>query len=264
MILGAAVAARAARAADLTFAPTDFLILAGDGRSVVGHGNYRLDFTENGAVLRGVNHYDDGSSDFETDHIWIGAEDSQPTMADFEHLFYRADGSPMLTGRADMRSGIASCIGYNGGETSNTTKLMDFPPDTWAGAGIMIPMQAIGRAGAQSTHQMHVFTCAPTPKIFTIDLSVSTSNIRWPLYKGESAEFEITPNLGIFDVFVRPFVPRLHAWFDPHAEWDFVGAEMTRYYRGPKIIIAKAPSGPNPSSVHDAQPHPTEAPTQAK
>ncbi len=48
------------------------------------------------------------------------------------------------------------------------------------------------------------------------------------------------PDFGWINVIIAPFVPKLHAWFDPAKEWAFVGDEAARYYQGTKIMLVKA------------------------
>jgi hypothetical protein len=56
----------------------------------------------------------------------------------------------------------------------------------------------------------------------------------------------VRPDFGWINVIIAPFVPKLHAWFDPAKEWAFVGDEAARYYQGTKIMLVKAQSVASP------------------
>ncbi len=245
--------ARAAGAIEpFTFPPTDFLILSPDGARTLGYCSFRLNKSAGGrAVLRGDARYLNGETDYERVSLEL-PPDGLPRPISYEHFFYYADGSPMLAVRANFQSGEASCNDYRADSQYNETAAMDFPPDTWAGGSIAIPIQRYLRSGDQTTHELHFFTCTPGPKIFALDLTPDAARRRWPYYKGDLVRVDVRPYFGAFDIFVRAFVPHLQAWFDPITRWNFVGANMTRFYRGPEIIMVKAPEGQMPQAQKDA------------
>jgi hypothetical protein len=230
-----------------TFPPTDFLILAPDGARTLGYCSFRLIKSPGGAVLRGDSRYLNGETDYESVSLQLPA-DGLPRPTAYEHFFYNADGSPMLAVRANFQSGQASCSDYRADSQYNETAAMDFPPDTWAGASIAIPIQRYLQLGDQSTHGLHFFTCTPRPKIFALDVTPDSVRTRWPYYKGDLVRVDVRPYFGAFDILIRAFVPHLQAWFDPITRWDFVGANMTRYYRGPEILMVKAPKDKTPQA----------------
>jgi hypothetical protein len=244
---------KAARASEpFQFPPTDFLILSPDGAKTLGYCSFHLiKSSGGGAVLRGESRYLTGETDYENVSLLLPPNGlPQPTA--YEHFFYNADGSPMLAVRANFQSGQATCSDYRADSQYNETASMEFPPDTWAGASIAIPIQQYLQLGDASTHQLHFFTCTPGPKIFALDFAPDSARSRWPYYKGELIRVDVRPYFGAFDFLVRAFVPRLQAWFDPIAKWDFVGANMTRYYRGPEILMVKAPQSKMPGAQKDA------------
>jgi hypothetical protein len=237
---------RAASALDrLYFPPTDFSILSADGSHVIGHSRFELVRDHEGAVLRGENRFLSGEYDIETDRLATRAGESLPVLTEFNHQFFKADGSPMMSGRADLVSGQTTCIGYEAtaGVHSET---LDFPPDTWAGASVMIPMQALLRDGAGSDFRLHVFSCTPSPRLITVEVRPDDRPRPWTHYRGAVVEVEVRPKFGWWDVIIAPFIPKLHAWFDPERNFAFVGARLARFWRGPEIILAATPPGETP------------------
>jgi hypothetical protein len=229
-----------------TFPPTDFLILSPDGANTLGYCSFRLIKSADGAaVLRGDARYLNGETDYESVSLQL-TPDGLPRPIAYQHFFYYADRSPMLAVRANFQSGQATCSDYRADSQYNETSSVDFPPDTWAGASIAIPIQHYLQLGDSSTHELHFFTCTPGPKIFALDYTPDSARSRWPYYKGDLVRVDVRPYFGPFDILVRAFVPHLQAWFDPITRWDFVGANMTRFYRGPEIIMVKAPEGKTP------------------
>ncbi len=250
LILLASATARAI--VPFTFPPTDFLILAPNGARTLGYCSFRLKKTSGGEVLRGDSRYLSGETDYESVSLQFSADGlSRPTA--YEHFFYNADRSPMLAVRANFLTGQATCSDYRADSQYYETASMDFPPDTWAGASIAIPIQHYLQLGDQSTHELHFFTCTPGPKIFALDVTPDGARRRWPYYKGDLVRVDVRPYFGPFDILIRAFVPHLQAWFDPITRWDFVGANMTRYYRGPEILMVKAPASKMPQAQRGAR-----------
>jgi hypothetical protein len=244
LVLFTSASARAAQ--PFQFPPTDFLILSPDGAQTLGYCSFRLiKNADGGAVLRGDSRYLNGETDYENVSLQL-PPDGLPRPTAYEHFFYYADGSPMLAVKANFQSGEATCSDYRADSQYNETSSMDFPPDTWAGASIAIPIQHYLQLGDASTHELHFFTCTPGPKIFALDYTPDSARSRWPYYKGDLIRVDVRPYFGPFDILIRAFVPHLQAWFDPITTWDFVGANMTRFYRGPEIIMVKAPAGTMP------------------
>lgn len=241
-IAAAMACARPARSAEtLSFPPTSFTILNPDTGAAIGRSHYRIDSTADGATLRGENGYFDGQTDVETAHLrFEAAGDQLPKLEEFDHTFYNADGSIRARAHADLKTGAAICIDNSGGQTSQQSDVLSVPADTWAGASIVIPVQHFLRAGVKGeTRPLHVFNCAPSPKIFAISVNVDPGNAVWTSYGAEAMRVEVRPDFGWLNVIVASFVPKLHAWFDPNNGWAFVGDEAARYYKGPKIMLVK-------------------------
>jgi hypothetical protein len=228
------------RAQRLQFTPTDFLILSPDGQQKIGYCTFRLEKTPFGAKLHGASRYITGETDFETVTLAV-PNLGEPRAVEFEHSFFDASGKATLLAKANFTTGEAHCADYRPDSLYNETQVMTFPPDTWAGAAVAIPVQRRLRIGDTTTSQLHFFTCAPGPKIYEVDIAPDSARSRWPLYRGDLVRVDVRPDFGIFDLLVKAFVPHLQAWFDPSSSWDFVGAQMARYYKGPPIIMVKAP-----------------------
>ena len=118
--------------------------------------------------------------------------------------------------------------------------MISIPDDTWAGASVVLPIQAFLRSrNGGASPPMHIFTCAPGPKIFSINVQVDPGNATWAAYGMEALRVEVRPDFGWLNVFASAFVPKLHAWFDPNDGLAFVGDEAARYYKGPRIMLVK-------------------------
>jgi hypothetical protein len=237
LTLAAASPALAANA--LSFPPTSFTILNPDTGVAVGRSVYLVESTQDGAILHGQNHYFDDQSDVETSRLRETA-DELPRLVEFDHTFYNADGSILLRVHLDLTTGAATCIDNSGGQQNTQGAVVNVPDNTWAGASIVLPIQNFLRAGSKGASQsLHVFTCAPGPKIFSISVQVDPGNAVWTPYRAEALRVEVRPDFGWLNVFAAAFVPRLHAWFDPSDGWAFVGDEAARYFNGPRIMLVK-------------------------
>jgi hypothetical protein len=224
----------------LSFPLTNFAILNPDTGAVIGRSRYRIDSAGDGATLRGENGYFDGQTDVEVARLKLSAEGKLPKLVEFDHTFYNADKSILKRSHLDLRSGAATCIDNSDGQRNDQSAVLDLPDDTWAGASIVIPIQDLLRAGVKGeSRPLHVFNCAPSPKIFAISVNFDPGNAVWSSYGGEAMRVEVRPEFGWLNVFVASFVPKLHAWFDPNDGWAFVGDEAARWYKGPKIMLVK-------------------------
>jgi hypothetical protein len=224
----------------LSFPPTDFTILNPNTGATIGHSQYRVESTADGAHLRGDNNYLDGQTDVETAHIRLGADGGHPRLTEFDHTFYNADGSILVRAHLDLNSGAATCIDNAEGQKSDQSEVISIPDDTWAGASVAIPIRNFLRAGDKNvTRPMHVFSCAPGPKIFAIKVIIDPGPAVWTTYGAEAIRVEVLPDFGLLNLVVAAFVPKLHAWFDPNDGMMLVGDEAARYYKGPPIMLVK-------------------------
>jgi hypothetical protein len=234
MITGGARRASAA----ISFPPTSFAILNPDTGATIGQSRYSVESTVDGGILHGESSFYDGQSDVETGTL-VGVGDGLPKLVEFDHTFYAADRSITERSHVDLRSGASVCSQTSGGKTTDAEEVLQYPEDTWAGASIVIPVQHFLRAGEKELPSLHIFNCAPGPKIFAISLQTDPGTAVWTPYGSEALRVEVRPDFGWINVLIAPFVPKLHAWFDPAKEWAFVGDEAARYYQGTKIMLVK-------------------------
>ncbi|HEV2170896.1 MAG TPA: hypothetical protein VGR40_08105, partial [Candidatus Binatus sp.] len=75
--------------------------------------------------------------------------------------------------------------------------------------------------------------------IFGVAASVSDRPEQWPLYRGSLVRLDMQPDLGALTLLVAPFLPKVNAWFDPHDDWNYVGGEFDRYFRGPHVLTVR-------------------------
>jgi len=234
---------RVALAAGISFPTTNFTILNPDTGATIGQGRYNIESVADGAILHGVSHYSDGQSDVETARL-VGVGEGLPKLVEFDHTFYNPSGSILERAHADLRSGASTCTHTDSGTRSDTAAVLQFTEDTWAGASVVIPVQHFLRANGRQPQlpSLHVFNCAPDPKVFAISLQTDPGLAVWTPYGGQALRVEVRPDFGWLNLIVAAFVPRLHVWFDPGDGWAFVGDEAARYYKGTKIMLVSRPA----------------------
>jgi len=240
MLIASAFAARPAIAVDpLNFPVSNFDILSIDGKTI-GHGHYTLDRTGTGLVLHGENRYLSGEYDIEDDIMAAPPDNPMPTLTSFHHSFYSADGKFLMDGRMDSETGLGSCSRMVNGSLTPQTEQFKFPSDIYAGASVLLPIQDfMQRDDGKGTLKLHVFSCVPGPKMVAVQINQLAQKETWTHFPGELERIDIRPDFGFWTFMIKPFVPKLAAWFDPSQQWLLVGAQLERYYRGPKIILAR-------------------------
>jgi hypothetical protein len=251
--LATALATRGAPALTATGAPVlaepsdllgvggpDFVILSPDGTSRIGRTHYSIIERAGALILRGEDRFDSGEYDIETSRLTPAGGGGMPALVDFNHMFYSAEGTVVMEAHADLRTGLASCIDRRSGTPELTAARIEFPPDTWAGASVILPIQRFLRAGGHGKLSLHVFNCAPSPKVFAVEVTPDPAPTRLPDYLPGAIEIDAKPDFGWLDFIVAPFVPKLRAWFDPGRDFEFVGAMLERYYGGPRILMVTA------------------------
>ncbi|MBF6568009.1 MAG: hypothetical protein IVW54_03925 [Candidatus Binataceae bacterium] len=238
---------RALAANWIDFPSTDFTIYTEDTKQVIGHSRYYLERVgPNEARLRGDNHYLDGEYDDEIDTLAFKPGAALPQLTHFSHVYYKSDGSILVAGTADLKTGQAVCVDNEPGGQPKTEAKLDFPPDTYAGASMLIPIEQALRAGRSDPIVMHFFDCTPKPRLLTIRADI-TANQRWALYRGKLIEIEAKPDLGWIDLVAAPFLPTTHAWFEPADTFSYVGGGINRYfYSKTHVLLVKKPLAPEP------------------
>ncbi len=231
---------RANAAASLNFPPTDFDILSAESGQLIGHGHYNVDQTGGALTLRGENRYLNGEYDVEEEKLTIAEDDQMPTLTSFRHDFFNADGSPSMEARLEVEHGLAVCGRAVNGKLASTSENLSVPEDAYAGAGVLLPIQQFIRHGDRSaTLKLHVFNCAPTPKFIAVDVKPQPHLQPWADYPGQLDKVDVKANFGFWTVVIQPFIPKLAAWFDPAQDALLVGAQLQRYYKGPKIVLVR-------------------------
>ena len=244
VLTAAAIAARPLALA--SEAPqTDFTVYDADGRHVIGHLRYLVDYEATTIKIRGESRFLNGESDVETD--LLDAPPGQlPRLRTYDHGFFTSNGSPQLDTHADLRSGRAECVRYKGNQAESLAATLAFPTDTYAGASLAVPIERALGAGSADPLKIHIFSCVPGPRIFAVEATPAGPPTRWALYPGELVKVNIRPDFGLWSLLIRPFFPKLYAWFDPSSDWNYVGTAITRYYRGPQIVMVRVP----PPAIH--------------
>jgi hypothetical protein len=231
----------------LALPAADFTILSAAGGSVIGSVHYDVKHERPGVeTVTSSARYRSGEYDVERDAIVesggveLPGGAGVPSMSAYAHDFYRADGSRFLSTKADFRSGEAVCTKYDGGEPTVQRATLQFPPDVYAGAAMILPLQHAIQTGASGPITMHDFVCIPGPKLLKVE-AYTQDAAPWPHYPGALIRADIKPDFGWLSYVIAPFVPEMHAWFARADSFSFVGAQFSRFYKGPEIILARAP-----------------------
>jgi hypothetical protein len=234
------LAAPSANAANLGFRTADFMILNASGANVIGSVHFNVDDSHPGTeVVSSEAHYQDGQYDVERDEFDTSNARGLPAMSAYRHNFFRRDRSLFLEAAVNFLTGEAECANYQGAKPLVIKKTLSFPPDSYAGAAVMLPLQKSLRTGSDGPIVMHDFACMPDPRIVKVEAYAQTP-APWSHYPGELVSTNIKPDLGWLGYVIAPFLPEMHAWFSPSDDFHFVGAEFARFYKGPQVIFARS------------------------
>jgi hypothetical protein len=228
-----------ALAANIDFPPNAEFEIHNQASQVIGHTGYTV--TPDGPnvmLVKGENRFFDGQFDIENSRVEDREGDQLPVMISSQHLFYSASKVLQQGSQADFRAGSATCYERADGGVTPVTAKLDFPPDTYAGAAVVIPMRHYLREGRRSEIKLHAFNCIPGPKVMAIMASANPP-AAWGKYPGELVQMTVKPDFGWLNVLVAPFVPEIRPWFNPSADWDFVGGDFSRYYKGPQVVLVR-------------------------
>ena len=239
---------------------SDLLIYDPTGTTQLGRAHYVVTQRGNMVTIEGRNDFNDGERDVEHDTLRSDGGEL-PRMLTYEHDYFDTHGAPQITASADMVAGKSSCAKYDNGKGTIETAVLEYPPDTYAGAGVLVPIADQLRRGATDL-DIHVFDCAAGPRILTLHADLARDQWRFLPHEGELAKADAHPVFGWFNVFLKPFVPKIRMWFDPLRDYAFVGGTLSRYYRGPEILLVSArpkappafelPKGPAFVAPHDS------------
>lgn len=229
-----------ANAGGLGFRTADFTVLSANGTDVIGSVHFDVDDSRSGIeVVTSTARYNDGQYDVERDEFDTSKGLALPAMSAYAHGFFRPDHTPFLESKVNFVTGEARCTDYQGAQPVVMSKTLVFPPGSYAGAAMMLPLQKSLREGADGPIVMHDFACMPGPRLVKVEAYAQTP-APWGHYPGELVRANIKPDFGWLDYLIAPFVPEMHAWFSPDDDFHFVGAEFSRFYKGPEVILARS------------------------
>ena len=220
------------------FGGLQFNILSPDGKETIGATRFTVLRTNSTEEIKGETRYLDGERDSEDERLEV--EDSRSTLKldTYEHSFFNADGTLHMVDTLDAKSGVASCTSYTSGKMKVRTSQLDVPADSFAGASGLIMMVTNLRHGSREI-RFHAFACAPGPEIFSVKASLPVRPERWPFYSGDLFRLDMRPDLGALNLLIAPFLPTMDAWFSPADNWNYVGGEFDRYFRGPHVLTVR-------------------------
>lgn len=227
-----------------------FKILSSDGKVLLGHSSYRVESHTNRIVLIGENRYSDGEYDIERDELKLVGTTGMPKLISFEHTFFKPNGSRKMAGRADLRTGHASCITYEDGVARTLSARFALSADIYAGASAVLALEhALTSGKVETTFQ--VFDCVPEPKVVSVVASWSDVLSEWSLYPGKLMKVEVTADLGWLGTFLDGFLPHRTAWFVSNDGWHYAGGKIQRYLAlGAQVLLVRQ-AAPDLTAVAD-------------
>jgi hypothetical protein len=176
----------------------------------------------------------------ERDKLELHSNDQVPRMVTFEHTFYNANGTLQRVNRANLETGTTSCIQYENGQPVAHNAVLQFSPDTFAGAAIVIPLKVDLLRGRKNEIVLHDFNCIPGPEILKVKANPQPPS-EWAHFPGKLVRVDVKPDFGWLNFVAKLFVPEIHAWFSPSDDWRFVGGKFTQFYKGPEVVLALVP-----------------------
>jgi hypothetical protein len=224
------------------FGRVEFKILSSDGKETIGSTRFTVLRNESTEEIKGETKYLDGERDSEDVRLFVTNDPvSTPKLDTYEHYFFNANGSLHMVDTLDAKSGVSSCTSYTSGGMKVRKSQLEIPADSFAGAsGLMMIVSSLRHGNREI--RFHAFACAPGPEIFGVRTSVSNRSERWPLYPGNLVRLDMQPDLGALNLLIAPFLPTMDAWFNPADNWNYVGGEFDRYFRGPHVLTVRVPA----------------------
>ena len=217
-----------------------FKILSSDGKETIGYTRFTVLQKDSIEEVMGETRYVDGESDSEAEVLAVTAQTYTPRLETYRHSFFKADGTLSMVDTLDARSGVGSCASYTSGRMKLRESQLDVPADSFAGASGLMTMVERLRHGNREI-RFHAFACAPGPEIFSVKASLAARAERWPFYSGDLFRINMRPDLGALNLLIAPFLPTMDAWFSPADNWNYVGGEFDRYFRGPHVLTVRVP-----------------------
>ncbi|HZO80592.1 MAG TPA: hypothetical protein VFB33_02775 [Candidatus Binataceae bacterium] len=219
----------------------DFLIYKPSSTVLIGRGHYAVAVHGEEVAIDGRSDFFDGEYDVESERLRASAG-GDPRLVRYEHSFFGPHGAPQRVARVDAPSGRATCVTYSGTQGSTSSKVLELPADTYAGASVLVPIADELKRGASRDLGFHVFDCASGPRIFSLHVDMQQGLWSYLPQDGALVRADARPVFGWFDVFLKPFVPEVRLWFDPRRNFGFMGGLLARYYRGPEVMLVRIPA----------------------
>ena len=237
-VVGAFFGAAVAQGASVDFSPTEYKLLSADGSRVIGQAHFGITARAGGRELvQGRYRFNDG--DYDIDEDWLEMRPGRlPALLTYKHVFFHPDGSLVRVSEADIERGHASCTIYVDRRPETQSTELVFPPDVYAGPALILPIRHSVRSGSKEKANFHAFSCAPGPKIYAVSGSIESA-VHWRLYSGTVVEVDIQPDFGPLNFLVASFLPTVRLWFDPAKDFELVGVESSRYYKGLHFIMMR-------------------------
>ena len=217
-----------------------FKILGSDGKATIGYTRFTVLLKDSIEEVKGETRYVDGERDAEDELLDVTAPAYTPRLETYKHSFFNADGMLSMVDTLDAKSGIASCVSYTSGKMKLRKSQLEVPADSYAGASGLMMMVGSLRHGNREI-KFHAFACAPGPEMFSVAASLPVRAERWPFYSGDLFRLDMRPDLGALNLLIAPFLPTMDAWFSPADNWNYVGGEFDRYFRGPHVLTVRVP-----------------------
>jgi hypothetical protein len=218
-----------------------FKILSADGSQTIGYTRFTVSRKDSVQEIKGETRYLDGESDKEDVHLYAEPGTDDPRLDNYEHSFFNADGTLHMVDGLDAKSGVASCTTYTPGATKVRKIRLDVPRDSFAGSSGLMMMAESLRHGIREI-RFHAFACAPGPEMFAVRAERPDQSEHWLHYPGDLFRLDMKPDLGALNLLIAPFLPTMDAWFNPGDNWNYVGGEFDRYFRGPHVLTVLVPS----------------------
>ena len=219
-------------------------ILNPDTNQMIGSTRFAVSRDGSGEEVKGESTYLDGERDNESERLYVASPGSAPRLETYAHSFFSADGTLHMIDTLDAKSGVASCTTYASGSKKVRTSRLEIPADSYAGASELMMVVASLRHGMHQV-SFHAFACVPWPELFSVEASVPDRSERWPLFPGSLIRLDMRPDLGALSYILAPFMPTMDAWFNPNDNWNYVGGEFDRYFRGPHVVTVRVSPATN-------------------
>ena len=237
-VWGNAVASGPNSSGAFDFGALELKVLSPDGKQTIGYTRFTVLHHNSTEEVKGETRYLDGDHDNESERLYVGNPDSIPRLDTYEHSFFNPDGTLHMVDTLDAKSGVTSCASYTADKVTVRKSQLEVPADSFAGASELMMVVASLRHGIREV-KFHAFACVPGPAIFSVATLLPDRPEHWPLYPGDLVRLDMRPDLGVLNLLLAPFMPTMDAWFNPNDNWNYVGGEFDRYFRGAHVLTLR-------------------------